>query len=73
MAASGWSAKIIWRARDSMTLPNPSDRYRKEATRLRDKAEVTQDPTIRTELMAIARQYDVLADAVQRPRTDQTD
>lgn len=56
-----------------MTLPNPSDRYRKEATRLRDKAEVTQDPTIRTELLAIARQYDVLADAVQRPGTDQTD
>jgi len=37
-------------------------RYRKEAVRLRDKAEITQDPTIRAELLALARRYEVLAE-----------
>jgi hypothetical protein len=51
-------------------LPMVSDRYRREATRLRDKAGVTQDPTIRAELLAMARQYDVLAESAGRRGTD---
>ena len=44
------------------------DRYRKEAARLREKAKDTQDRTIRAELIAIACQYDVLAESVVRYR-----
>lgn len=47
-----------------MVLSVASDRYWKEAARLREKAGVTRDPTIRTELLAMARQYEVLAEAV---------
>ena len=45
-------------------------RYRKEAIRLRDKAEVTQDPTIKAELLAMARQYEELAESMNH--TDHT-
>jgi hypothetical protein len=44
-----------------------SVRYRKEAIRLRDKAEITQDPTIQAELLAMARQYEELAESMNRP------
>lgn len=37
-----------------MTLPAASDRRRKEAARLRETADATQDPTIRVELLAMA-------------------
>jgi hypothetical protein len=47
-----------------------SERYRLEAARLRDKAVETRDPTIRVELLAMARQYDVLAEASERRRTE---
>ena len=54
-----------------MTLPAASDRYWKEAARLRDKARTIQDPTIRAELLAMARQYEVLAESFTRPGADQ--
>jgi hypothetical protein len=56
-----------------MTPPTASDRYRKEAARLRDKADATHEPTIRTELLAMARQYEVLAESVERRETGQKD
>lgn len=56
-----------------MTPVAASDRYRKEAVRLRDKAATTQDPTIRAELLAMARQYEVLAESVARRGTDRND
>jgi hypothetical protein len=56
-----------------MTLPTASDRYQREAARLRDKAAATQDPTIRTELLAMVRQYEVLAEAVEQRGTDRND
>ena len=49
-------------------MPQPLDRYRKEATRLREKAGEAQDRTIRAELLAIASQYEVLAESVERHR-----
>lgn len=55
-----------------MTLPTGSGRYRNEAARLREKAETTQDLTIRAELVAMARQYEVLADSVERREPDRT-
>jgi hypothetical protein len=54
-----------------VTLPKASDRYRREAARLRDKADVTWDPEIRAELQAMSRQYDVLAESVERLGADQ--
>jgi hypothetical protein len=53
-----------------MTQPVASTRYRSEAARLREKAEATRDPTIRAELNAMAGQYDVLAEAVDRRESD---
>jgi hypothetical protein len=41
--------------------------------RLRDKAAITQDSTIRAELLAMARQYEVLAEAMEDGRTDRPD
>jgi hypothetical protein len=54
-----------------MTLPAASNRYWKEAARLRDKAGTIQDPTIRAELLAMARQYEVLAESFERQGTAQ--
>jgi hypothetical protein len=48
-----------------------SGRHRKGATRLREKAATTEDLTIRTELLAMARQYEVLAESIERDGTDQ--
>jgi hypothetical protein len=56
-----------------MTQPTASDRYQREAARLREKAVATQDPTIRVELLAMARQYDVLAESIEDRETDQND
>jgi hypothetical protein len=56
-----------------MTLPTASDRYQREAARLREKAVATQDPTIRAERLAMARQYDVLAESVEHQGTDRND
>jgi hypothetical protein len=53
--------------------PTLSDRYQREAARLRDKAAVTQDPTIRVELLAMVRQYEVLAESVEHRGTDRND
>jgi hypothetical protein len=52
-------------------LPTASDRYWKEAARLRDKAAATRDPTIRVELLAMVRQYEVLAESIEDRRTYQ--
>jgi len=49
-----------------VAFPTASDRYRKEAARLRDKADITRDLTIRAELRAMSRQYEVLAEASER-------
>lgn len=56
-----------------MTHPTATARYRKEAMRLRDKAQITQDPTIRAELLSMARQYEVLAESLEDRRTDRKD
>jgi len=50
-----------------------SDRYRHEVARLRDKAQITRDSTIKAELLAMARQYEVLAEAVERRGTEPKD
>ena len=42
-----------------------SDRYWREAARLRDKAAAAQDPTVRVELLAMVRQYEVLAESIE--------
>jgi hypothetical protein len=72
---SGWSATtgspIPQQRRPEMTTFSVVlVRYRKEAIRLRDKAEVTQDPTIKAELLAMARQYEELAESMNH--TDHT-
>ena len=56
-----------------MMLPTALNRYRGEAARLRDQAVATRDPTIRVELLAMARQYEVLAEAIDRRSIDQDD
>jgi hypothetical protein len=57
-------------AAEMTTFSVVSVRYRKEAIRLRDKAEVTHDPTIQAELLAMARQYEELAESTNH--TDHT-
>jgi hypothetical protein len=49
-------------------MPQPTDRYLKEAVRLREKAQDTQDSTIRAELLAMAFQYEALAESVEPRR-----
>ena len=47
-------------------MEDRADRYRKEAERLRREAEVTKFDSIRQQLLAVAREYDALADSVDR-------
>jgi hypothetical protein len=51
-------------------LPTASDRYWKEAARLRNKAAATRDPTIRVELLAMVHEYEILAESVELRGSD---
>jgi hypothetical protein len=41
------------------------ERYRREASHLRAEAEAFYDPTIRQQLLDIARQYEILAMSIE--------
>jgi hypothetical protein len=52
-----------------------SEEYRREATRLREKARAEADPAARAELIAAAGQYDQMAEEIEdreRPSKSQS-
>jgi hypothetical protein len=49
-------------------LPHPAGRYRDEASRIRREAETVISDAVRSQLLEIARQYDLLADSVLATR-----
>jgi hypothetical protein len=49
--------------------PSPAERYRQEAARIRSEAARARDATVRDALLEIARQYEELAVAAEKPAT----